>query len=461
MISLSFHGAVGTVTGSKYLLTTNDYKVLIDCGIFQGAKVLRQKNWESPAFNPKDINSVVLTHAHIDHIGYLPRLLRDGFSKSVYATAPTVEMAKILLLDTAHINEEDASYRNRKKATSHKIALPLFTTEDTKKVFNLFKAVNYCQWVKLNKEVKFRYHNVGHILGAGSVEFRINDNGKKTSILFSGDIGRYAMPLTIEPSAPPETDYLICESTYGGVIHEPLDIFFEFAKLLDDIIKRKSILLIPSFAVGRTQQMTYIINVLIKQKRIPPIDVHIDSPMAVKVTDIYRRFPSFHSINCDLLKNEKNVFYGKNVFLHRKRKSSKLLNKLKGPAIIISASGMLSGGRILHHLINRLPDKDTTVALVSYMAEGTLGRKLLEGSDMVYIHKIPIKVRARIVSFLGLSGHADSYEIFHWLAHWDKSPKKVFITHGEPSRSDALAKDINNIKGWNCHIPYPDETIEL
>lgn len=461
MISLSFLGAVTTVTGSKILISVNNKKYLIDCGMFQGPKRLRKLNWVEPEFNPKDIEAVILTHAHIDHIGFLPKLVQLGFIGEIYASAPTAELARPLLLDSAHIQEEDADYRNRKKASSHGKALPLFTTGDAKQVFSNLVPVKLNKWNVLSDEFKFRYHSSGHILGAASIEAKISDGEKTVSILFSGDVGRYGIPLINDPKTPPETDYLVCESTYGGAFHPPMDIFFEIAELVDRIIKEKSVLIIPAFAVGRTQQITYIIGVLIKQGRIPPIPVHVDSPMAVRVTDIYRRFPSFHQINRELLKKEKNVFYGKNVTLHRKRKSSKKLNKVKGPAIIISASGMLSGGRILHHLINRLPDEKTTVALVGYMAEGTLGRRLLDGAETVYIHKQPIEVKASVVKLLGLSGHADSYELLHWLDPLKNKPKKVFINHGEVERSKAMAKQLKKEKGWDCYTPAMNETIEL
>lgn len=461
MIQLSFHGATGTVTGSKYLLTVNDRKVLIDCGMYQGRRELRQRNWQKLPFDPKELDAVIITHGHIDHIGYLPKLVKEGFTGRIYMTPPTIELAKILLRDTAHIQEEDAEYRNRKGLTRHKEALPLYTAEDVKKIYNQFARVNFNEWERLGNDFKFRYHVAGHILGAGSVEIKMDDETDKRSILFSGDVGRYAIPFVNDPEPPPETDYIVCESTYGGEVHPPQDIFFAMAEIIDDIIKRKSVLVIPAFAVGRTQQITYIINALIRQKRIPPIKVHLDSPMAVRVTDIYRRYPTYHQINKDLLRREKNVFYGKSVTLHRKRKSSKKLNRIKGPAIIISASGMLTGGRILHHMINRLPKSETTVLLVGYMAEGTLGRHLLDGDKTIYIHKQPVEVKAKIIKLLGLSAHADSYELLHWLDPVPHKPTKVFITHGEPDRSRALAKQLQESKGWNCYLPQLDETVRL
>ncbi len=461
MISLSFHGAAQTVTGSKYLLEVNQKKLLIDCGLFQGRKELRQRNWAPPKFDPRELEAIVVTHAHLDHIGYLPAMVKYGYSGKIYATAPTIELAHITLLDTAHIQEEDAEYRNRKKATSHAPALPLYTVDDAKQVLNLFTPINFNEWFHIGDEFRLRYHQVGHLLGAGCLEIQMTDSDRKSSILFSGDVGRYALPFVNDPVPPPRADTLICESTYGGEVHEPQDIYFEFAKVVDEVVKRKSILLIPAFALGRTQQITYIANILMKQKRIPRLDIHIDSPMAVKATDVYKKFPSFHQINRELLENTDDGFYGKNVHLHRKRKSSKELNKLKGPAIIMSASGMMTGGRILHHLINRLPDPNTILLLAGYMAEGTLGRRLLNGDKMVYIHKQPIEVKAEVRTLFGLSGHADSYELLHWLEPFAPAPSTAYITHGEPERSHALAKQFSEARGWKTHVPFLDETVEL
>lgn len=461
MISLSFYGAAGTVTGSKYLLRAGNKSMLIDCGMFQGSRDLRQRNWNKLQFDPSELSAVLLTHAHIDHSGFLPRLVTCGYTGPVFALPPTIDMVSVLLADSAHIQEEDAAYRNKKGLTRHKPARPLFTTDDVAQTKSLFKPVPYDKWTQLGDEFRFRYHRSGHLLGAGSIEIVVKDGKEKKSILFSGDVGRYAVPLVIDPSEPPETDYLVCESTYGGELHPPADPFFELSKLINDVVERKSILLIPAFAIGRTQQLTYMLNVLVSQKQIPPIPVHIDSPMAVRATDIYTRFPGYHSINIKDLKEKKCSLYGKNVTLHRKRKSSKTLNKLKGPAVILSASGMLTGGRILHHLINRLPDPNTTLALVGFMARGTLGRRILEGERKVFIHKNPVEVNAEIVTRSGLSGHGDYLELAHWLEPIKRKPARVFVTHGEAGRSKAFADYLKKERGWDCHIPELDETVEL
>lgn len=461
MIKLSFHGAAGTVTGSKYLLDVNGTRMLVDCGMYQGAKELRQRNWNPPPFEPDSVSAVVLTHAHIDHVGYLPRLVRQGFSGEVYCTPPTADIAAITLEDTAHLQTEDAEYRNRKKLSSHEVALPLFTLEDVEETEKRFIATPYDTWTKVNSVFRFRYRGAGHLLGAASVELEMTDNGRKVTMLFSGDVGRYGNPLVRNPSEPPECDYLVCESTYGGRMHPPEDAYFLFSELIKEAAADKRVLLIPSFAVGRTQQIIYLVDGLLRSNMIKPINVHVDSPMAISATDIYIKYRGYHVIDPKLLSKDSCVFESKWVHLHRKRESSQSLNKLKGPAIILSASGMMTGGRILHHMINRLPDPKTTVVLVGFMAEGTLGRKLAEGSDLVFIHKTPVPVKAKIVSMEALSGHADWYEILHWLEPFKKAPKRVFVTHGESSQSAAMAEHLQKERGWETMIPTLDQSVEL
>ena len=429
MISISFHGAAGTVTGSKYLIQADDTRVLVDCGVFQGSRDLRQLNWSAPPFDPATLKAVIVTHAHIDHIGYLPKLAREQFSGTIYATAPTVDLATISLLDSAKIQEEDADYRNRKKLSRHEVVLPLYTTDDAEAALQQFSPVPYGIWTSVGPNIRFRYHVVGHILGAAAVEVELSDATGKRTVFFSGDVGRYGNPLTNNPEAPVSCDYLVCESTYGGRLHEPEDPRAAFMTLLRDVVADKSILLVPAFAVGRTQQVTFLIKELIRHKLIPSIDIHIDSPMAVTATDIYCKYHSYHRVDLEQLGGEGCVIEGKNVFLHRKRKSSKLLNKLNGPAVILSASGMLTGGRIMHHLINRLPDPRTVVALVGFMAKGTKGRDLAEGARELYIHKQLVPVNAQVVALHGLSGHADYHELLHWLEPWDQPPRTVFVIY--------------------------------
>ncbi len=461
MMQITFHGAAGTVTGSKYLLDVNGRKILIDCGMFQGPPELRQRNWNPLPFDPREISAVILTHAHIDHIGFLPKIVREGFRGPVYATPPTADLAKISLEDTAMLQMEDAEFRQKKKLSKHEVVKPLFDLDDVEKTVKLFRRVEFYDWINIGSEFRFKYHIAGHLLGAASVELALSDGSNQRTMLFSGDVGRYGNPLTVNPADPPKVDYLICESTYGGRIHPAEDAHTVFEDLIKEVTAQRSVLLIPAFAIGRTQQITYLVNDLIRNKFIPPIHLHIDSPMAISATDIYIKYPKYHSINMEKLGGARCVLNGENVTLHRTRKSSQTLNELEGPAIIMSSSGMMTGGRIMHHLINRLPDPQTTLALVGFMAEGTLGRRLSEGATTVYIHKQQIDVRARLVQFHGLSGHADWFELMHWLEPLNHQPRQVFVTHGEATQAAAMAQHLQDDRGWETVIPKLDETHTL
>jgi len=461
LITVAFLGAAGTVTGSKYLVTVNEQRVLVDCGMFQGAKALRQRNWEPLPFTPGEIDAVILTHCHIDHVGYLPRMVKAGFEGPVYCTPPTVELSSIALLDTAHLQMEDAEYRNKKKLSSHPVALPLFTDVDAEAAIRLLRSVEYDNWFEVAPGIRFRFHDAGHLLGAAGVELILNDGTKERTIYFSGDVGRYGNPLTTNPSQPPETDYLVCESTYGGKMHPPEDPAFEIMNLVKETFERKTVLLIPAFAVGRTQQLIYLINDLARNNLVPTIEIHVDSPMAIEATDIYSKYKSYHVIPSRNLEGANNMLKGPNVFFHKDKNSSQTLNRLRGPAVIISASGMLAGGRILHHLLNRLIDPNVIVALVGFMAEGTLGRKLLDGEKEIYIHKTLVPVRSKMVTIQSLSGHADYYEILHWLEGYKMKPRKVFVTHGEITQSEGMAKHLKEEKGWDCVIPSLDNVFSL
>ncbi len=461
MMRITFHGAAGTVTGSKYLVEVNDKSILVDCGMFQGPRELRLRNWKPVPFDVKSLSAIVLTHAHIDHIGFLPKVVKEGFSGPVYATPPTVDLAHVSLMDAAHLQMEDAAYRAKKKASRHKVVLPLFDTDDAELARKHLSKIEFDEWVTIGDEFRWRYHVVGHLLGAAMVELELNDGKEKKTLLFSGDVGRYGNPLTKNPSEPPKCDYLICESTYGGRVHPAEDAMSAFENIVKETIEKKSVLLIPAFSIGRTQQITYMINRLIERDFIPPINIHIDSPMAIAATEIYTRYPDYQDDDLEKLGGAKEVLNGENVYMHRTRKASQRLNEITGPAIIMSASGMLTGGRILHHMINRLPDPTTTVALVGFMAEGTLGRKLVEGDKVLYIHKQPVPVKARIVQFNGLSGHADYQELLHWLEPLVNTSRRVFVTHGEKSQSEAMAEHLREEHNWNPVLPEMDQSFEL
>jgi len=461
LLSITFFGAAGTVTGSKYLVETDNSAVLVDCGIFQGPRELRILNWDRPVYKASKIDAVIITHAHIDHVGFLPRLFRQGFDGRIYATPATIELAAISLLDTAHLQAEDASYRNRKKLTRHKEAEPLYTVHDAETVIKRMFPIPFDKRFELTDEIAFRYQPAGHILGAASVKIETVNAGKENTIFFSGDVGRYGSSLVKDPVSPESCDYLVCESTYGGRLHEVENPYSVFEDLVNTAVEEKSVILIPAFAVSRTQQITYIINSLVRQKRIPPIPIHIDSPMAISVTDIYCKYHDLHKIGLEDLTGETCLLEGRNVFMHKDRNSSKALNKLKGPAIIMSASGMMTGGRIMHHLINRLPDPSCTLIISGFMAQGTIGRKLADGEKEVFIHKQPVSVKAKVKSVLGLSAHGDFQELLHWLEPLNPAPKRVFVTHGELSQSEAMAGHLKNERNWDCYIPKLNEKIEL
>lgn len=460
MISLSFYGAAGMVTGSKYLLQVNDEKVMIDCGMFQGRREIRELNWKPQPYKPHRIGAVIITHGHIDHIGFLPRLFRMEYRGPVYATPPTIDIAKISLADAAHIQMEDADYRNRKNLTRHKKALPLFNDKDVAKIESKYRAVEPGVWKKISNRISFRFHPVGHILGAASVEVIANDGKIERSILFSGDIGRYGNPLTRIPEDPPPTDYIVCESTYGGRLHKPADPHQLFMNLIKEIHETGGVLLIPAFAIGRTQQIVVLIDQLITNGLAPETDVHIDSPMAIAATEIYNKHHDRHGVDT-APDGGFNIFENPRIHFHNSVQESKALNKMKGPRVILSASGMMTAGRILHHMIVRLPVKKNILAIVGYQVEGALGRILVDGAKQIHIHKQPVDVNARIENFSGLSGHADYYEILHWVEKIARKPAKVFITHGEKSQSESLAGKFKEEKGWDCHIPNLNETVEL
>ncbi len=384
-----------------------------------------------------------------------------GFRGPIYATPPTVEVAGISLRDAAYLQEEDAEYRARKKISRHKPVLPLFDTRDVENIDDQWEGIDFGKWVEISSEFKFRFHIVGHIIGAACVELCCDDGEKRVSILFSGDVGRYGNPLTRNPAEPPETDYVVCESTYGKRVHAAEDPYAQFADAINQIHRDKSILLVPAFAIGRTQQVTYLIHQLMKDYRIPTTEVHIDSPMAVSVTELYVKYHDYHAIDLASLKGEHCVFEGPHVHMHRNRYQSKELNKIDGPAVILSASGMLTGGRILHHMMNRLPDKKNIIAIVGYMAEGTLGRLLVDGRQEITIHKEKIPIRAEIRNLNSLSAHADYHEILHWLEPIGRKPEKVFCVHGEQEQLEAMAGHLREAKGWDCYIPELYESVEL
>ena len=453
MLEIGFFGGAGTVTGSRHLVTSGDERVLVDCGMYQGLKALRLRNWEPSPFDAASLPFVILTHTHIDHIGMLPRLVKEGFRGAVICTPPTKDLAELMLLDAAHLQEEDADFLNRKGLSKHAPALPLFDTEDARRSLALFTSRTYGEWTELSDRISFRFLNAGHLLGSAMVEMRVAADGSFTSLLFSGDLGRFDMPLNPDPDPPPAVDYMLLESTYGDRLHStdsPLD---QVERVVKETLHRRGIVVVPAFAVGRSQQIIYVLNLLMEGGRLPELPIHLDSPMAVDATRIYRNYPAEHEAKGELK--------ARNVIFHRSLDESKALNSLRGPAILISSSGMLSGGRILHHLKRLLPDPRNTVVLAGYQAAGTRGRALLERARTIRIHGQDVEVRARVEDFCGLSGHADASEIMRWLSQIERPPRGIFLTHGEPESAAALARRITSEKGWATQVPRLGDVVRL
>lgn len=451
-LSIQFLGGVGTVTGSKYLITYENQKVLIDCGLFQGVKDLRLQNTLPLPINPKELDAVVLTHAHLDHSGYIPLLVKNGYRRLIFCTAPTRDLSKIILLDSAHIQEEDADYANKTGHTKHSPALPLYTIQDARNSLPLFKTIKENCWTEILPNWSIRFRASGHVLGSAFIELKV---GGKT-IVFSGDLGR-AEPLILRaPCVIKEADYLLIESTYGDRNHSHESPLKALTEITLETLERKGHLLIPSFAIGRTQDLLYLFSLLKKHHKIPDVPIFLDSPLGINATEIFSEYPTWHALNA----NEVRSLCEVGIMVKSKQQSKELFQQ-KHSSIVIAGSGMISGGRILHHLSKRLPDPRNTVLLTGFQAMGTRGRFLQEGSPEIKIHGQYIPVRSQIKEISTLSAHADQREILSWLKNFESHPKKTFIVHGEPQSSDALRVRIRDNLGWECYIPKFLDIIEL
>jgi metallo-beta-lactamase family protein len=460
MARLTFHGAARTVTGSKFLLEAAGARVLVDCGLFQGLKKLRLLNWEPTHFDVSKLDAVVLTHAHLDHTGYLPKIVREGFSRPVYGTAATNELAKLILLDSAYCQEQDAEYANRKGFSKHKPALPLYNTGDAERALQLLQVRPRGEWFSPAEPIWMRYHDAGHLLGSNMIEVEIRDGLPPLRILFSGDVGRYDGPLYHDPAPPTPCDYLICESTYGDRDHPPTPILDTLADVVNRVVQRGGVMLVAAFAVGRAQQLIYLLQVLSQTRRIPDLPIYLDSPMAVDATEIYRQHPEDHDLSEGQLDTANPILDGPRVHLCRSTDESKALNRIDRPAVIISSSGMMTAGRILHHLKQRLPSPKNTIVLGGFMAEGTPGRQLQNHAPYIRIHGQDVAVRAAIETIPGLSGHADRSDLLRWLQPLPP-PKQVFLVHGEPASAEALGQTLRAERSWNVTIPAMGEAHEL
>jgi metallo-beta-lactamase family protein len=467
LASISFWGGVGTVTGSKYLIETDRARVLVDCGLFQGLKELRERNWQEPPFDPRALNAILITHAHIDHTGYLPRMVRHGFHGPVYCSRGTADLLKILLPDAGRLQEEDAEYRNRHNLTKHQPALPLYTEEDAFAALELVRPLaNDGEPVEVAPGIRASFRIAGHILGSSLVLAEIagaGADGKGRRILFSGDLGHYDQPIIRDPVAPPACDYLLVESTYGDRLHDPEDPKMALARIINDAANRNAPVLIPAFAVGRTQEIVYLIRELEDDKAIPILPVSVDSPMAAATTNAYANRKEEHDEEyTSILTKQRHPLRTHSMVTASSREESKRLNNAQGARVIISASGMMTGGRVLHHALRLVPDPDATIVFVGYQAAGTLGRRIQDGEQQVKILGQWVPVRCRIAKIGGFSAHADWKEVLRWLEGLQQSPpSRVFLTHGEPEAANAMAGHIRERFGWSVEVPQYGERFEL
>jgi len=450
-MKVTFLGGAGTVTGSKHLIESGKTRFLVDCGLFQGLKALRLRNWRPLPVDPRSIDAVVLTHAHIDHSGYLPVLVRDGFRGPIYCTEPTAELCNILLPDSGHLQEEDARYANKKKFSKHRPARPLYTEKDAKRVAKQLTPISFGGHETIGA-FDVRLVPAGHILGTGSAY--ITDGGG--TALFSGDLGRPHDLLMRAPATPEKPDWIFMESTYGARSHADHDPMAELGEIVSRTIERRGVVVIPSFAVGRAQTILYCLYRLFESGAVKRVPVYLNSPMATDVTDLYRRHAEFHRLSHD-----ECAAVCQTARLVGTAEESKRLNLRRGPMVIISASGMLTGGRVLHHLRAFAPSARNTILLPGYQAPGTRGAALLEGAKKVKIHGSYVPVKAEVVQIDGFSAHADQGELLDWLGAAERKPRQVYLIHGDPTAADRLRQLIGERLDWPVTVAELGGTTEL
>jgi metallo-beta-lactamase family protein len=464
MAKLTFLGAAGCVTGSKYLVDAAGKKLLVDCGLFQGLEDLKERNWKPLPVDPKTIDYLVLTHAHLDHTGWLPVLVRDGYSKPIFANPATIELVGLLLKDSGHLQEEETEDAVKHKWSKHAQPRALYTSEDIDPVLRLLKAMPRSGGFDLSPEFHFESYDAGHIIGSSSLELTITENGKKSVVVFSGDVGRYEQPILNDPKTPAakQIDLLLCESTYGDREHEAGDPLQVLGDIINRVVKRGGSIVIPAFAIGRTQTFMYYVRQLENLQRIPRVPVYVDSPMALSATDLYLKYKEDH--DAQFARDEQSG--GDPLSVHefhlaRSVEESKQINSVKSPCVIISASGMVTGGRVLHHLANRLGDARNCVILGGFQAEGTRGRALQEGAKTLSLFGKPVPVLAEIVEMGQLSAHAGKSELLRWLTGLQIPPKQVYLTHGEPVAAQSLQQAIVQNFKWKASVARYLDTIEV
>jgi metallo-beta-lactamase family protein len=465
MAKLTFLGAAGCVTGSKYLVEAAGKKLLVDCGLFQGTNELKDRNWKPLPVDPGAIDYAMLTHAHLDHTGWLPVLVRDGYRGPIFANPATIELTEILLKDSAHLQEEETEHAKKKKYSRHAEPRSLYTPDDVEPVLKQLKIMPRIGGFDISPEFHVASFDAGHILGSSSLELTIREGGKKIVVVFSGDIGRYGQPILKEPTTPSSNaDVLICESTYGDREHQDGNPEELLAQIVNRVVKRGGSIVIPAFAIGRTQTFMYYLRRLEDQQRIPRIPVYVDSPMALRATDLYIKHKEDHDL--EFAREEGSDGKGDPLNVHEfhltpSAEESKAINKVKTPCIIISASGMVSGGRVLHHMVQRLPDAKNAVILAGFQAEGTRGRALQEGAKTLNIFGQAVPVCAEIVEMGQFSAHAGKSELLRWLAALPTPPVQTYLTHGEPAAAQALQGAIQEKFRWKAAVARYLDTVPL
>ncbi len=465
-MKLTFLGAAENVTGSCYLLETNGHRILVDCGLYQ-EREFRSRNFEPLPVPPKSIDAVVLTHAHVDHCGLLPKLVRDGFEGRIYCTPATAEIAKIVLLDAGHLQEEDAKYKRkrhkREGRTGRYPEVPLYTVEDAQAAVPLFSPVKYNKPTVVGDRIEATFYDAGHILGSSMIKLKIHQDRQERTVVFSGDLGRWDKPILRDPTVLRQADYVLVESTYGDRLHEDVE---DIDDLLCDVINHTrqagGNILIPSFALERTQEVLYHLNKLLLEDRIAHLLVFLDSPMAASVTNVFEQHPElFDREMTNLVNNKQSPFEFPGLTISRSVDQSKAINNIRGTVAVIAGSGMCTGGRIKHHLVNNISRPESTILFVGYQAAGTLGRQIADGNSKVRILGKTYPVKARVAGIYGFSGHADRDELLKWLSGLTKAPRQVFVTHGESDSAENFAKFIHSKTGWNASVPAYQQQVIL
>jgi metallo-beta-lactamase family protein len=465
-MKLQFLGASRQVTGSRYLLQTRKTCVFIDCGLFQ-ERAFQGRNWEPSPIPPGEVDALLLTHAHLDHCGLIPKFVREGFRGSIFATPPSIDLARIIWADSARIQVEDAAYKKRRHEREGRKGahpeVPLYTPADVEVAEPLLRPVSYDTPIRVGDDIEVIYRDAGHILGSAMLEVHVDDAGTRKTIVFSGDIGQVDRPLMHDPYRFQSADYVIMESTYGDRNHEEMsDLSGTLAKIVNETIERRGNLIIPTFAIDRAQGLLYLFSELVDSGKIPRTTIFMDSPMAISATTIYKRYP--HLLDDEaraMLKSRRHPFQFPGLHFVRTANESRAINSIRGSCVILAGSGMCTGGRVKHHLRQNIERPESTVLFVGFQAHGTLGRQILRGDPEVRIHGRQYAVRAQIEELNGLSAHADRDGLMHWLGGFSAAPSTLFLTHGEAEVADLLAEHVRAERGWNVVVPAYESAYDL